>query len=92
MDNYQLVPSFQCDTQDKQTMSVSVRDVQAALNSIASQYPELSQAMTVTNKMLIRLDTIRDEAKLLAGHVNGVRELCGQWGEKHEFDIPRVVA
>lgn len=81
------------------TVLVSVDQVRLALAEIGRRYPELEQAMTVADKMLVRLDTIRDECALQASQLRGegdaaervranIETMCGHWGEPHSLYMP----
>ncbi|GAO23301.1 hypothetical protein [Alicycliphilus denitrificans] len=79
------------------------KEVQAALEQVGAEYPELHDCMRVATAMLVRLDTIRDEAKLhlsgayeqasqgeareVAATIKTVRQILGQWGDSHTLYV-----
>ncbi len=48
---------------DVEQCKTTRRDVQAALEDLGREFPELNDCMRVAAAMLVRLDTIRDEAQ-----------------------------
>lgn len=84
-------------------VAVTVPDLRRQLQAAAEAHPDLARLLGITDKMLVCLDTLRDECRTSAWLAGGriyrgdgeaaidavqrIVDMCGMWGDAHELTV-----